>query len=172
MAYKILSLNLYHDLELAQQLFYLPNQLTLKNLMIHGDSKDYGACDFYLNDRHVQFRIAKTTSTKLGLFVTFWKRIGTGPILPYDLSDDFDLLIVSVAQNQQLGQFVFPKQILYQEGVIAKNNIGGKRAIRVYPPWVITTSQQAHKTQSWQLKYFFSIAPTLDLNQALSLFKP
>jgi hypothetical protein len=31
--------------------------------------------------------------------------------------------------------------------------------MRVYPPWVMTESLQAKKTQEWQCKYFYEIAP-------------
>ena len=37
---------------------------------------------------------------------------------------------------------------------MSRNGRGGKRAIRVYPPWDTTISQQARKTQKWQLEYF------------------
>ena len=34
---------------------------------------------------------------------------------------------------------------------------GGKRAIRVYPPWDNELNKQAQKTQAWQLNYFLEI---------------
>lgn len=40
---------------------------------------------------------------------------------------------------------------------MSKNGEGGKRAIRVYPPWDKTINQQAQKTQKWQLEYFLGI---------------
>jgi hypothetical protein len=35
--------------------------------------------------------------------------------------------------------------------------VGGKRAIRVYPPWADKLNAQAQKTQQWQAPYFFEI---------------
>ena len=40
---------------------------------------------------------------------------------------------------------------------MAINGKGGKRAIRVYPPWVKPVSKEAVRTQQWQLRYFLSI---------------
>lgn len=59
-----------------------------------------------MNIFRIKFRVAKITPTKVGLFVTFWKRIGAGPILPYDLSDPFDFLIISVRNEKHLGKFI------------------------------------------------------------------
>jgi hypothetical protein len=46
---------------------------------------------------------------------------------------------------------------LADKGIITRNGKEGKRGIRVYPPWVITTNKQAEKTQNWQTKYFLII---------------
>ena len=59
--------------------------------------------------------------------------------------------------GHNFGQFIFPKSALLQHSILSKNGIGGKRAIRVYPPWDIATSHQAKNTQLWQLKYFLEI---------------
>ena len=40
---------------------------------------------------------------------------------------------------------------------------GGKRAIRVYPPWENNLNRQVQKTQKWQSEYF------LDLSQNNSI---
>jgi hypothetical protein len=105
----------------------------------------------------VRFRVAKITPTKIGQFVTLWKRSGNSPIQPYDLSDPLDFFVVSTRKGNCFGSFVFPKSVLHVQGVISKHGKGGKRAIRVYPPWDKTTSKQAEKTQAWQLKYFLEI---------------
>jgi hypothetical protein len=46
---------------------------------------------------------------------------------------------------------------LADKGIISFNGKEGKRGIRVYPPWDVTTSKQAQQTQSWQIKYFLTI---------------
>ncbi|MEC0126550.1 MepB family protein [Paenibacillus pabuli] len=51
-----------------------------------------------------------------------------------------------------IGHFVFPKHVLLQRDIISDQGKGGKRAIRVYPPWDKPTSKQALNTQQWQLE--------------------
>jgi hypothetical protein len=53
---------------------------------------------------------------------------------------------------------VFPKAVLAAKGVLAAHGHGGKRAIRVYPPWAATTSRQAQTTQTWQAAYFLDLS--------------
>src|SRR5207302_11114262 len=86
-----------------------------------------------------------------------WKRIGKGPIMPYDMADDFDFFVVAVRNKDRFGQFVFPKSVLCEKGVISQDGKGGKRAMRVYPAWDIADNSQAKKTQSWQLNYFIEV---------------
>jgi hypothetical protein len=49
---------------------------------------------------------------------------------------------------------------------------GGKRAIRVYPPWDKAESRQAEKTQKWQLEYFVEIPKnrSIDVEKFRSLY--
>jgi len=92
----ILSKRVYPDLLLTEDLIYKPSGLILENFKIEEESEDYGAAEFTINNHPIKFRIGKITPTKVGQFVTFWKRLGKGPILPYDLNDPFDFLVVSV----------------------------------------------------------------------------
>ena len=112
---------------------------------------------------HIQFRAGKITPKKVGQFVTFYKRASTGNIVPYDIHDPFDFFVVSVSKDELFGQFVFPKSILYQMGVLSKDGVGGKRAIRVYPSWDRPTSLEGKKTQKWQLLYFFELSSEMSL---------
>ncbi|HEX8614216.1 MAG TPA: MepB family protein [Telluria sp.] len=120
------------------------------------ESAAYAACSFDVNGLRVRFRVAKITPTKVGQFVTLWKRIGAGPIEPFDDTDPVDLFVISTRDGEHAGQFVFPTAVLVAHDVVARAGRGGKRAIRVYPPWVVTTSKQAQATQRWQLPYFVS----------------
>lgn len=150
------------DLALAQEIAY-EQICSISSLIQEIESQDYGACSFELNNKKIIFRVAKITPTKTGQFVTFWKRIGKGPIMPFDIKDQFDLFIVSVRNKDHFGQFIFPKEVLFQKGFISKDSKGGKRAMRVYPPWDIANNKQAQKTQEWQLLYFAQIRPKLDI---------
>lgn len=166
-----LDIALHPDLIIARKIAYEPNSLAFMNVMCEKESQEYGACEFEIKNKRIKFRAAKITPTKIGQFVTLWKRIGNGPILPFDLTDQFDLVIVSVRKENFLGQFVFPKQVLYEKGFVSKDGKNGKRAMRVYPPWDTTDNQQAKKSQAWQLKYFFEIEPNFDKNIMLELLK-
>jgi hypothetical protein len=136
------------------------------------ESLDYEAYSFVVNNKSIRYRHAKITPTKIGQFVTIWKREGKGPIQPYDSSDDIDLFVVSVKNNSHCGQFVFPKSILVKQGVFSVNGKGGKRAIRVYPPWDKTESKQAQKSQNWQLEFFVGIPKnnSVDVQKFKSLY--
>ena len=163
--------NIFHpDLLTAQKLAYEPIGFIWSNLTQEAESQDYGAYTFKMNNQHITFRVAKVTPTKIGQFVTLWKRIGCGPIMPYDIADTVDLFVVSVRDKENLGQFVFPKNLLHEKGFVAKNGSGGKRAMRVYPPWNIPDSPQATKTQTWQLAYFAEIQPATDTAKLQKLY--
>ncbi|MDM5176799.1 MepB family protein [Massilia sp. DJPM01] len=118
------------------------------------ESAEYAASSFAVEGMQVRFRVAKITPTKVGQFVTLWKRLGSGPIQPFDETDPVDLFVVSTRDGERIGQFVFPRAVLAARDIVARAGQGGKRAIRVYPPWVLTASKQAHATQRWQLQYF------------------
>jgi hypothetical protein len=118
------------------------------------ESQDYKACTYQLNGLKIIGRTAKITPTKIGQFVTLWKRLNNGPIQPFDCTDDFEFVIINAKTKEYYGQFVFPKEILIKQSIITNGQKEGKRAIRVYPSWDNPTSKQAIKTQNWQLKYF------------------
>lgn len=124
------------------------------------ESADYAACTLLLNGLRVQYRVAKITPTKVGQFVTLWKRVGRGPIQPFEVGDPVEVFVVSTRSGPRLGQFVFPKAVLAAQGVVARDDRAdsGKRALRVYPPWDTTTSRQAQRTQAWQLQYFVDMS--------------
>lgn len=121
------------------------------------ESADYAACRFGLNGHQVAFRVARTTRTKVGQFVTIWtRRSADAEIAPFDVADGVDLVIVSVAEAGHRGQFVFDRRVLVERGVFAVDGKGGKRAVRVYPPWSKPIASQALRTQQWQLRCFVS----------------
>lgn len=123
------------------------------------ESKEYCALDIKLKNQNIKFRIAKVTPTKIGHFVTFWKRPEKeGPIMPYDISDSFDLLVVNVIKDGKLGYFAFPKDALEKHNIIASGKRSGKRAMRIYAPWDKADNPQAQRSQKWQVKYFTSIS--------------
>lgn len=164
MTLKQIPITIPTDLAAAIALAYEPSGLMCKNFEKEAESEEYGAFTFEMNDMRIKFRVGKITPIKVGQFVTLWKRIGDGVILPHDLDDSTDLFIVSARKGENFGQFVFPKTILFEKGIVSKEGKGGKRAMRIYPPWDITDSRQANKTQAWQLMYFFEIPHTNNIH--------
>ncbi|MBM9500559.1 MepB family protein [Leptospira sp. 201903071] len=139
--------------EIQRKLFDLLD-LEVANLRIEKESIEYGACRFELENRKIAFRIAKITPTKAGQFVTLWKRNKTGdPIEPYHIRDDIDYYIIAANLPNRSGQFIFPKEVLYKNGILSGKK-EGKRGFRIYPSWDISLNKQAQKTQTWQLNYF------------------
>lgn len=158
---------IYSDLLISIDLISDLYEAKCSELTIEKESSEYGACKFKCNSMNITFRSAKTTPTKIGQFVTLWKRIGNGPIQPYEITDDIDFVVISTRHNNNYGQFIFPKSILSKHGIIA-NNKKGKLAFRIYPPWDITTSNQARKTQEWQLQYFLEFSKSKPINYSLA----
>ena len=148
---------LYSDLKMVKEWIYDTCGFALTNLKLNSESVEYSACSFELNGKTVEYRASKITPTKTGQFVTIWKRNIDGVTAPFDISDGIDFIIITSKCNNHLGQFVFPKSVLVDKGIISQNGKGGKRGMRVYPPWNITTNKQAEKTQSWQINYFVTI---------------
>lgn len=162
----------HQDFLVALKLVYEPSKFECSKPQVEQESAEYGACAVDVNGKALRFRVSKITPTKVGQFVTFWKRIGNGPIQPFDASDHVDFFVVSCRKGSLLGQFVFPRSVLRERDVISIGGEGGKRAIRVYPPWDRPPSLRALKTQSWQLSYFLETpedAP-VDLARARELY--
>ena len=149
---------------------YAACNLNLSSIEIEKESCEYGACKFIINNKQALFRIAKITPTQIGQFVTFWKRNNDGITAPFDFTDPIELFIITAITETKAGQFVFPKSALLQHDVISNNNTGGKRGMRVYPPWDKAENKQAIKTQAWQLAYFFEFTTRLDCVKIKRLF--
>ncbi len=160
------------NLETIKDNIYKPLGFELTNFEAEKESQEYGACIFELNGLQIVSRNAKVTPTKIGQFVTLWKRLNYGPIQPFDTSDHIDFVVVNVRSENQIGQFIFPKKVLIEKGVFSTASKEGKRAIRVYPLWDKPTSKQALKTQQWQLDYFLAIVEggQTDVQRAKALY--
>jgi hypothetical protein len=144
--------------------------MTISNFQTEMESKEYAACRFQLNGLNILYRHAKVTPKKAGQFVTFWKRSDNGPIAPFSETDMMNFYTVSVSNGTELGQFVFPKSVLIEKGIISTEKNAGKRAFRVYPSWYVLLNKQAQKTQNWQLTYFYIINDAIDCNRIKELY--
>lgn len=160
------------DLLAAKALVYDPCGFTCSLPVPEAEGAAYAAHAFTLDGRAVRFRAAKTTPTKVGQFVTVWKRSPAGPIQPFDAADPVDLFVISTRDGDRFGQFVLPLEALRRHGVVSTDGSGGKRAFRVYPPWVTTTNRQAGSAQKWQLEHFLALPQDgpVDLARARELY--
>ncbi|OLZ68859.1 MepB domain containing protein [Streptomyces sp. IMTB 2501] len=164
----------HSDVLAAKEWVYDPCGFSCSPPVPETESAEYAAHEFTLDDLSVRFRVAKTTPTKVGQFVTVWQRSAEGPIRPFDADDSVDLFVISCRDGGRFGHFVFPKDVLCERDIVSRNCSGGKRAFRVYPPWVSTASRQARNTQAWQVKYFLPISESgaVDLEHARALYHP
>ncbi|MFI1970269.1 MepB domain containing protein [Streptomyces cinnamoneus] len=170
---------LHGDLLAAKTAVYDPSRFVCSQPVPEPESAEYAAHAFTLDGLAVRFRVAKTTPTKVGQFVTVWQRSAEGPIRPFDAEDGVDLFVISSRDSGHFGQFVFPRAVLCERGIVSRGGSGGKRGFRVYPPWVTTTSRQAAATQAWQTAYFLHLGAeggplldVVDVARAQALYHP
>ncbi|KUJ69439.1 MepB domain containing protein [Streptomyces albus subsp. albus] len=164
----------HSDLLSARARVYDPGGFTCSQPVPEPESAEYAAHGFTLDGLSVRFRVAKTTPTKVGQFVTVWQRSPEGPIRPFDVADGIDLVVISSRAGGHFGQFVFPGEVLCERGIMSRDGSAGKRGFRVYPPWVTTTVRQARSTQAWQVDYFLHLGESgrVDLARARALYHP
>ncbi len=123
--------------------------------------------DFNLNEHKIIFREAHETPTKIGQFVSIWKRNNKGITIPFEENDAFNLMIINACNTKNNGLFIFPKNILTKHGIISSRNKEGKRGMRVYPTWDIPNNKQAFQTQNWQRHYFINLEDEISLNKKI-----
>ena len=165
---------IYNDIRIIKELVYDKCKIKCSSdLLLEKESAKYAGCSLKINSSYVKLRIAKNTPIKKGLFVTLWKRnTNSSQAEPYSIKDNFDLYIIITRKNNKLGQFIFPKKILYEHGILSDNNNDGKRGFRIYPPWDdVSENNQARETQAWQLNYFLEITNNIDKERVKNLFK-
>jgi hypothetical protein len=95
------------DLSIAKQILFSKLNYELKNIEIQQEGEAYNACTFELNDNKILYREAKITPTKIGLFVTIWKRNKLGVTEPFDIKDEIDFVLISCRDGDNFGLFFF-----------------------------------------------------------------
>ena len=139
----------------VNKMIYEPNGLIIKSVQEEKQNSKYGAGTFQLSSRTVRFRVANITPTKAGQFVAFWEKDRNNKNQSYLYEESPDLFVITTFKNEnEFGQFIFPKEVLLKKGILRSDLTKGKMAIRVYPSWDSTTNKQAIQTQKWQLPYF------------------
>lgn len=138
---------------------YEPHRLVLQSVREEKQNSRYGAGTFQLSAKTVRFRVANITAAKTGQFVAFWEKDENNKNQPYSYEEAPDLLVIITFKNEnEFGQFVFPKETLLKQNILRSASAKGKMAIRVYPGWDSPNSEQAKKTQKWQLPYFIDMS--------------
>ena len=146
-------------LEKLQTLLFSNLGLVISNLHQEQESKEYFGCNFQLNSFQIKFRKAKVTPTKVGQFVTLWKR---NPISketePFTSEDPSDFYLILTETSDNFGFFLFTKDVLIKNQILSTDFKDGKRGFRIYPNWDIPQNKQATKTQHWQNQFFIDLA--------------
>ncbi|MFG1773358.1 MepB family protein [Nocardia salmonicida] len=135
------------------------------------DNAAYGAVVSSVGRGSVRFRVGKQTPTKVGLFVSVWRRAKDGSTEPFADEDGVDLLVITARTGSRSGQFVFPASALVEHGIVSVAGRGGKRGFRVYPPWSPAANAQARQSQKWQCDYFLDLE-RIDSPTARNLYEP
>lgn len=116
-------------------------------------TSDYEAGVAQIDGEAWHIRTARTTPTKQGAFVAFWRREVDGTTTPFDDDDPAAGLLVFVEQHDRRGVFRFTRALLAELAITSGFN-RGKRGFRVYPSWCGELNRQAAATQCAQLPAF------------------
>ena len=135
----------------------ITNEIKLISINNETKEKEYHACQYNIDEKNYLLRIAKITPIKIGYFVTLWKRNEKNIIIPYSENDNINHVVIITEYENQLGCFIFNKQILTIKNIFSNYQKEGKRGIRIYLPWEIPTNKRTFQTQQWQIKYFIDL---------------
>lgn len=127
-------------------------------LALEPENAEYGAAVSRVDESSVRWRVGKLTPTKVGMFVSSWRRTAFGSTEPFSVEGHTDFLIIAVREGAEFGAFVFPRPVLVRQGILSIGGGGGKRGFRVYPPWSRVMNAQAKRSQGWQCNYFVTCA--------------
>ncbi|MFL0401621.1 MepB family protein [Bacillus nitratireducens] len=158
--------------EKLDKMIYKPNNLFITNQKEEKQNSEYAGGIFQLNNRSIRFRVSKITPNKIGQFVSFWEKDVSMRNQAFSYDSVPNLLVITCIADNKLGQFIFPKEILLKEKILKTQNQKGKMAMRVYPIWDKPVSNQAKKSQQWQLQYFVDLSDSKNaaIHKLLNLY--
>ncbi|MEI4803935.1 MepB family protein [Bacillus sp. NPDC077411] len=164
--------NFNNIIEKLDNIVYKPNNLIITNLKEERQNSEYAGGIFKLNNKTIRFRVSKITPNKIGQFVSFWEKNENMQNQAFSYDSNPDLLVITCIDDNKLGQFIFPKEILLKEKILKTQSQKGKMAMRIYPIWDNPVSDQAKKSQLWQLQYFVDLSDTnnLSIDKLLNLY--
>ncbi|WP_229720029.1 MepB family protein [Oceanobacillus neutriphilus] len=131
---------------------------------------EYEGTTFTINDTKYRSRLAKQTPKKDGYFVVFWEKDVNQRNEAYAYSESPDKIMISIIDKDLKGQFIFPKSLLLEKGILRTVDNKGKMAIRVYPSWEKSLNTSAKKTQAWQAPYFMNVSNKIDRGRLTELY--
>ncbi|WP_433772188.1 MepB family protein [Bacillus wiedmannii] len=166
-------MNNFNDtIQNLNNIVYKPNNLMITNLKEEKQNAEYAGMLFHLNNKTIRFRVSKITPNKIGQFVSFWEKGENMQNQAFSYDSAPDLLVITCMDDNRLGQFIFPKEILLKEKILKTQSQKGKMAMRIYPIWDTPVSNQAKKNQMWQLQYFVDLSDinNLPIDKLLHLY--
>lgn len=158
------------SLELIRNVLNNVDDTQIEHIREEKHNQEYEAIRFTINNHTYRSRLAKLTPKKQGYFVVFWEKDSKGKNQPYLYDNSPDKIIISIIDNERKGQFIFPKKVLLEKGILKNTNTKGKMAIRVYPSWETNLNKTAQSTQKWQHQYFFEICNDIDIEKVKELY--
>ena len=142
----------------------------LEDFKVEEQNKEYEGATFIFLNQSFRSRKAKVTPKKLGYFVVFWEKDEANKNKPYDADSAPDKLIITIFDQEKIGQFIFPKEILVEKKILNNGGNKGKMALRVYPDWLTGLNETARATQEWQMAFFIDLTKKHELNQLKKLY--
>lgn len=130
----------------------------LKNIHYELQNAEYEGFTAKIANLSIRSRKAKETPKKAGFFVVFWEKDDQGSNQAYSIDGHPDKLIIHISEEEYSGQFIFPKKLLQEKGVLKTDTSSGKMAMRVYPNWCKELNETAQKTKNWQVPYFIDFS--------------
>jgi len=134
------------------------SDLPVTNFQAEQFNVEYEGMTFDFNGTTFKSRLVKKTPKKTGYFVAFWHKNEVNINIPFDETTMQDKLIINIIDAEKRGQFIFPQQILVEQGVITSSKYKGKMGMRFYPSWETNLNATAVRTQKWQVKYFVDLS--------------
>ena len=120
-------------------------------------NQEYEGFDFSVSQTRYRSRLAKKTPKKAGYFLAIWEKNSENKNTPFSAETFPDYLIVNIIDDERKGQFIFPKRVLQQQGILSSPAQLGKMAFRVYTRWDQDLNSSATKTAKWQIPYFVEL---------------
>lgn len=158
------------SIQLMEQLFCGKEGMLLENRQAEPQNLAYEGFTFSLNHRSFRHRRAKKTPKKQGYFVVFWEKDMQNKNQAYSVAESLEITIVTVIDQEKVGQFLFPRAILQQQGILRSEAQKGKMGIRVYPTWELDLNKNAQQIQKWQAPYFIDLSKNISEEELFSLY--